>query len=124
MIHFLHLIKPGSQAFITEEIKTNRYEPSTGILTFTPFQTETFHALQDYYTQLFISGDERMGIQPEIVKTAGEGFRLTGFFSWLAWAASPICFFTAPSVSRCFTWQDSCMVTEVISLMPNTGAGG
>jgi len=75
---------------ITEEIKTNRYDPSTGILTFTPFQAEAFHALQDYYSQLFITGNERMGIQSEIVNTAEEGFRLTGFFSWLSWAAGTL----------------------------------
>jgi nitric oxide reductase subunit B len=57
---------------ITEEIKTNRYDPTTGELILTPFQAEAFHALQDYYSQLFITGDERMGIQSEIVKTRKE----------------------------------------------------
>jgi nitric oxide reductase subunit B len=75
---------------ITEEIKTNRYDPTTGELILTPFQAEAFHALQDYYSQLFITGNERMGIQSEIVKTLEEGFRLTGFFSWLAWAAGTL----------------------------------
>ncbi len=75
------------KALVTQEIKTNRYDPANGTLIFTPYQTEAFHALKDYYSELFIRGNERMGIQSEIVKNEEEGHILTGFFAWLAWAA-------------------------------------
>lgn len=77
-------------ALVTQEIKTNRYDPATGALTLTPFQAEALSALQDYYSELFIRGNERMGLQAEIVRTPEEGFRLTGFFAWLAWAAGTL----------------------------------
>ncbi|MGE0084383.1 MAG: hypothetical protein AB7S75_08170 [Desulfococcaceae bacterium] len=78
------------KALVTQEIKTNRYDSATGTLIFTPWQTEAFNALKDYYTELFIRGNERMGIQSEIVKNADEGHILTGFFAWLSWAAGTL----------------------------------
>ncbi|MEW6671836.1 MAG: nitric-oxide reductase large subunit [Thermodesulfobacteriota bacterium] len=74
-------------AVISDEIKTNRLDAKTGVLKFTQYQTEAFDALKDYYTTLFQSGNERMGLQPGIVRTQDEGRLLTGFFAWLAWAA-------------------------------------
>jgi len=77
-------------ALVTEEIKTNRYDPGTGVLILTPYQAEAFAALNAYYSQLFIRGNESMGLQTEIVKTPQNGFHLTSFFSWLAWAAGAL----------------------------------
>ncbi len=74
-------------AIVAQEIKTNRYDAKTGTLIFTPYQTEAFHVLKDYYTELFIHGSEPMGLQSEIVKNPDEGHVLTGFFAWLSWAA-------------------------------------
>jgi len=75
------------QAYATEEIKTNRYNASSGELIFTDFQAEAFKALAQYYTDLFRTGNERMGLQPGIVQTAEQGRTVTAFFAWLAWAA-------------------------------------
>lgn len=74
-------------AIVEDEIKQNRYNPSTETLVFTNFQAEAFGALTDYYTQLFKNGNERMGLQADIVRTDQEGEIMTAFFSWLAWAA-------------------------------------
>lgn len=71
-------------AKVTEEIKENRFEEPQGTLRYTPFQSEAFAFLIDYYTDLFQQGEARMGIQPGIVTTAEEGRRLTAFFAWLA----------------------------------------
>ena len=75
------------QALVTQEIKTNRYEASRDVLTFTGPQAEAFAALQSYYTTLFREGNDRMGLEPGIVHTDAEGHQLTSFFAWLAWAA-------------------------------------
>ena len=72
---------------VQEEIKTNRFDPESGVLKFTQFQSEGFDALTDYYTALFQNGNERMGLQPGIVHTQAEGRLVTAFFSWLAWSA-------------------------------------
>jgi len=74
-------------ALVREEIRNNRYDASSGRLVFTPYQAEAYQALTAYYTKLFQSGNERMGLQPGIVKTADQGRQVTSFFAWLAWAA-------------------------------------
>lgn len=74
-------------AMVAEEVKTNRYDPSTGRLRFTRFQAEAHSALTAYYTRLFREGNERMGLQAGIVRTDEEGRVLSAFFAWLAWAA-------------------------------------
>jgi nitric oxide reductase subunit B len=74
-------------ALVTKEIKTNRYDAQTGILSLTPFQAEAFHYLTAYYTDLFRNGDESMGLQQGIARDERDGFLMSGFFLWLAWAA-------------------------------------
>ena len=74
-------------AVVTKEIKTNRYDPETGTLTFTRYQTEAFRYLNQYYYDLFRRGNDSMGLQSGIVKKAENGFAVASFFSWLAWAA-------------------------------------
>jgi nitric oxide reductase subunit B len=74
-------------AIVREEIKTNRFDPKTGLLKWTQYQSEALQVLTDYYTTLFRDGNERMGLQPGIVHTPEEGRRVTSFFAWLAWAA-------------------------------------
>lgn len=74
-------------AFVQDEIKTNRFDAQSKVLQFTQYQTEAFDALTGYYTKLFQEGNDRMGLQPGIVRTGEEGRLVAGFFSWLAWSA-------------------------------------
>ncbi|HPQ71908.1 MAG TPA: nitric-oxide reductase large subunit [bacterium] len=82
------VVQANLSALATKEIKTNRY--AGGTLTFTPYQAEAFDALVGYYTSLFQNGNEDMGLQPGIVKTAEQGRQVTSFFAWLSWAAGTI----------------------------------
>jgi len=81
------ITKANLTALVTEEIKSNRHDAVTGQLTFTQFQAEAYDSLIRYYTNLFRDGDERMGLQAEIVQTDDQGRLVTSFFAWLAWAA-------------------------------------
>ncbi len=74
-------------AKVTEELKKNRYDLNNKTLVFTQYQTEAYNALINYYTELFRNGNERMGLQPNIVRTDDEGRLVTSFFAWLSWAA-------------------------------------
>lgn len=74
-------------ALVQDEIKTNRYDPQTRTLVFTQNQADAYEALVRYYTDLFRNGNERMGLQPGIVRDDGEGRDMASFFAWLAWAA-------------------------------------
>jgi len=77
-------------AMVQDEIKTNRYSAETGVLQFTIYQAEAFGSLTEYYTELFRNGNDRMGLQPGIVRTEEEGKLLTSFFGWLAWSAGSL----------------------------------
>ncbi len=75
------------QVLVTQDMKKNRYDPRTGTLALTEFQTEALAALTGYYTKLFQNGNSRMGLQSGIVRTAEEGRVMADFFAWLSWAA-------------------------------------
>ncbi len=79
--------KAEVQARAAREIKANRYDAGRDVLTFTAAEAEAFALLQGSYTALFRDGDDRMGLQPGIVRTDAEGHQLASFFAWLAWAA-------------------------------------
>jgi len=87
----LDQVEPGARgrvrSLVGSDIKSNRYDPSTGRLAFTPYQAEAHASLARYYTNLFRDGNSRMGLQSGIVHTDEEGRRVTAFFAWLAWAA-------------------------------------
>jgi len=72
---------------VAQEIKENRFDAQKNILIFSNYQTEAFKALGQYYTNLFKNGNERMGLQPGIVQSTDDGYNVTSFFAWLAWAA-------------------------------------
>jgi len=60
-------------AQVKDEIRKNRLNPSSGVLVFTDYQAEAYHALMGYYTALFTGGNESMGLQSGIVRTPDEG---------------------------------------------------
>ncbi len=80
--------KAELSALVQQEIRKNRFNKSTGSLVYTDLQVEVFRYLKEYYTGLFQNGNERMGLQPGIVRDEAEGMQVASFFSWLAWAAS------------------------------------
>ena len=87
-------------ALVQEEMKANRYDPKSGILTFTEAQTEAYRFLSDYYARIFSEGKEEWGIAPGLVPNEpNEGKsqwhsqkplakQLGDFFAWTAWVAS------------------------------------
>jgi nitric oxide reductase subunit B len=87
-------LEPGERASLSiaveDEIKTNRSDPESGVLKFTQYQSEAFVVLTDYYTTLFQNGNDRMGLQPGIVRTGEEGRLVSAFFAWLAWSAGTL----------------------------------
>ncbi len=74
-------------AIVASELRKNRYDASKGELVYTARQAEAFRHLQQYYTDLFVKGNDRMGLQPGIARNERDGFLISSFFSWLAWAA-------------------------------------
>lgn len=77
-------------ALVIRDLRVNRYNVENGVLAFTAYQAEAFQYLKEYYTNIFINGDDRMGLQPGIARDDKDGFLISSFFSWLAWAAGAV----------------------------------
>lgn len=76
------------QGAVVEEFRTNRYDDSTGVLTYTPAQTAAFEHLVTYYTQFFGPDAKANGLLPNAITDPTEIRQLTAFFSWTAWASA------------------------------------
>jgi nitric oxide reductase subunit B len=76
------------QAALTEEFRTNRYDESTGVLTWTDRQRAAFEANRDHYAEYFGSVTTQYGLIPNAITDPEEIHQLTAFFGWTAWAAA------------------------------------
>ncbi len=73
---------------VVEEIKTNRYDPSTGTLRLTEAQVKGLQDLLAFWDRTFDKGDERYGFLPGTIPTSEERRQIGRFFFWTAWIAS------------------------------------
>ena len=90
-------------ARVQQELRTNRYDAASATLTLTPYRAEAFENLNRYYTDLFKSGNEAMGLQPGIAKTDEQGRWIASFFSSScgSWRSSgrPFCLTSSKALS-------------------------
>jgi nitric oxide reductase subunit B len=71
-----------------DDFKTNRYDASSGTLTYTKAQTQAFEECRTYYASFFGNPTSRFGLRPNAIRDPEQIRKLTAFFSWSAWAAS------------------------------------
>lgn len=76
-------------ARVKRDLKTNRYDPASEVLEYTPAQGRAFARMVDYYLGWFGPGSSQGGVQrrPHIADPL-EVKRLTAFFSWAAWTCA------------------------------------
>jgi nitric oxide reductase subunit B len=72
------------------DFKANRYDAASGVLTFSPAQTEAFHRLVRHYGEFFAAPDTRNGLRPSAITDPEQIRQLTAFFGWSAWTASAL----------------------------------
>ncbi|HET9653972.1 MAG TPA: cbb3-type cytochrome c oxidase subunit I [Kineosporiaceae bacterium] len=72
------------------DFTTNRYDPATRTLTFTPAQAAAFTQLEGHYRDYF--GDPRTdkGLRAGAITDAAQIHQLTAYFAWSAWAAAAL----------------------------------
>ncbi len=70
------------------DFKTNRYDASTGVLTYSAAQVHAFEQCRDYYASFFGNPTSRFGLRPGAIRDPEKIRKVTAFFSWTAWAAS------------------------------------
>jgi nitric oxide reductase subunit B len=71
-----------------DDFKTNRYDATTDVLTFTDAQSRAFDQCLAYYASFFGNPTTRFGLRPNAIRDPEQIRKLTAFFSWSAWAAS------------------------------------
>jgi nitric oxide reductase subunit B len=72
------------------DFKANRYDATSGELTYSPAQTDAFHKLVLHYGEFFATPDTRNGLRPSAITDPQQIKQLTAFFSWSAWTASAL----------------------------------
>lgn len=76
------------QARVSEEFKTNRYEPETHTLILTNSQTQGLKKVFQDYQKLLAHGSAVHSIPDGWFKNDTQIHNVTAFFTWTAWAAS------------------------------------
>lgn len=76
------------KAMVSEQFKTNRYDPATGELLLTPAQAQGLKQVFADYHQILLHGSKVHSIPDGWFKDEQQIRRVTAFFAWTAWAAS------------------------------------
>lgn len=76
------------QAQVSEQFKTNRYDPKTHELLLTEAQTQGLKQVFDQYNTLLTYGSSIHSIPRGWFKDETQVHNVTGFFVWTAWAAA------------------------------------
>ena len=69
------------------ELKTNRYDPASGILRLTQPQAAAYRQQLGYWTEYFRHPERNGGLKPGLIEDAGELRQFTAFVTWAAWAS-------------------------------------
>jgi nitric oxide reductase subunit B len=72
------------------DFKTNRYNPATDTLLYTPAQVQAFDQLCKHYGNFFGQPTTKYGLRPDAIGSPEQIRQLTAFFSWSAWAAAAL----------------------------------
>lgn len=94
------LEKQAVDAWVRDEMKTNRYDPTTGTLKLSAAQTKGYRFLSDFYARIFSEGKPEWRVRPNLVPDAPDAAKspwhsekplarqLGDYFAWSAWVAS------------------------------------
>ncbi|MBX6383373.1 MAG: cbb3-type cytochrome c oxidase subunit I [Microbispora sp.] len=73
---------------VRQEFRANRYDPRSGVLTYTRAQADAFTALTRHYRDYFADPRTDKGLRPHAITDPRQIHQLTAFLSWTAWIAS------------------------------------
>ncbi len=70
---------------VKTHVRASHY--ANGIVTLTDDASAAYPVIQRYYRQLFLQGDNALGLPPNTVQTASDADHLTAFFAWVSWTS-------------------------------------
>lgn len=88
--HLATLDTPQRQSVETdvrELLRQNRYDPQTGILTFSDAEAHSYQAQVHVWSEYFSQSVTSAGLTARYIENADDLRRLTAFFAWTAWAS-------------------------------------
>ncbi|MCV7194303.1 nitric-oxide reductase large subunit [Mycolicibacterium brumae] len=73
---------------VVAEFRTNRYDDTTKVLTYTDHQVKAFEDIVAHYANLFGPESSKIGLPKDFITNPQDIEDLTAFFSWSAWASA------------------------------------
>jgi nitric oxide reductase subunit B len=73
---------------LTQLMRTNTYDPATGVITIDPLRAEAFEENVKHYSEIFSQGNPDYAIPAGAVTDKDRLRQLSAFFFWSSWAAS------------------------------------
>jgi nitric oxide reductase subunit B len=77
----------GLQAEVALVLKTNRYDPLSGVLTLTAAEAQAWRRQIGYWTDYFKLPAGNGGLKPNLIGDPSELRQFTAFVTWAAWAS-------------------------------------
>ena len=79
--------RAGLQAEVALVLKTNRYDPISGVLTLTSAEAQAWRQQIGYWTDYFKQPAGNGGLKPNLISDPAELRAFTAFVTWAAWAS-------------------------------------
>ena len=76
-----------AESQIEDILKQSRYDETTGILYFSPYEEAAFVNEIQMWREYFSSPENNGGLTANLISSDEELFKLTAYFSWTAWAS-------------------------------------
>src|SRR5690606_27698738 len=76
------------QGRLAQEMRTNTYDPDTGVVTVSPVRAAAFEKNLEHYSDVFTYGKAEYAIPAGAVTDPDRLRKLSAFFFWTSWAAS------------------------------------
>ena len=108
--------KAALRARLEQSMRTNTYDPATGIVTITADRSRAFHNLVTHYTSVFAGGREAYAVARGTLTDQTKTREMVAFFWWTAWCSAT----NRPASNITYTqnWPHE----PLIGLKPTTGA--
>ncbi|MEO8725711.1 MAG: cbb3-type cytochrome c oxidase subunit I [Acidobacteriaceae bacterium] len=108
--HYGGLSSNDARQHAIADFKTNRYDPATGVLTYTAAQADAFEQLNLYYADFLGTPTTKFGLRPSAITDPQQIRELTAFFSWSAWSAAAL----RPNLQYSYTnnWPPEALVAN------------
>lgn len=101
---------------VAATLKTNRYDPSTGILHLTTAEAAAWQREVQHWGEYFRDPAGNGGLKPGLIKDPGELHRLSAFVTWAAWAS------VAERPGRSYSYTNNFPFDPLVGNRPTSGA--